>query len=258
MDPMGRAIADYWNARSSESRQARLDGRVATSKDEVKTKKAERLRVFSPMFEEDEIPLATLFRKYEDMPEIERKALDMATVKTLDVGAGSGCHSLVLQEKGIDVTAIDISPLSVETMKERGVKNVMEQDFFTMQGKYDTILMLMNGIGIVGTLERLPKFFRQLDNILAPGGQVLCDSSDISYVFEDENDMIDIPNEMDYYGEHSFRMQYKDTIGEPFDWLYIDADTLKEKAAKNGYVVEVVAEGNHYDYLARITKMSDI
>ena len=258
MDPMGRAIADYWNARSSESRQARLDGRVATSKDEVKTKKAERLRVFSPMFEEDEIPLATLFRKYEDMPEIERKALDMATVKTLDVGAGSGCHSLVLQEKGIDVTAIDISPLSVETMKERGVKNVMEQDFFTMQGKYDTILMLMNGIGIVGTLERLPKFFRQLDNILAPGGQVLCDSSDISYVFEDENGMIDIPNEMDYYGELSFRMQYKDTVGEPFDWLYIDADTLKEKAAKNGYVVEVVAEGNHYDYLARITKMSDI
>ena len=144
----------------------------------------------------------------------------------------------------------------------------MEQDFFTLKGQFDTILILMNGIGIVGTLERLPKFFRQLDKLLAPGGQVLCDSSDISYVFEDErlrvgdgtsgmNGMIDIPNEMDYYGEHSFRMQYKDTIGEPFDWLYIDADTLKEKAAKNGYVAEVVAEGDHYDYLARITKMSE-
>ena len=123
-----------------------------------------------------------------------------------------------------------------------------------MQGKYDTILMLMNGIGIVGTLERMPKFFRQLDNILAPGGQVLCDSSDISYVFEDEEGMIDIPNEMDYYGEHSFRMQYKDTIGEPFDWLYIDADTLKEKAGRYGYAVEVVAVGEHYDFLTRITK----
>ena len=172
----------------------------------------------------------------------------------LDVGAGSGCHSLVLQEKGIDVTAIDISPLSVETMKERGVKKVMEQDFFTMEGQYDTILMLMNGIGIVGTLERLPKFFRQLDKILAPGGQVLCDSSDISYVFEGEDGMIDIPNEMEYYGEHSFQMQYKDTIGEPFEWLYIDEDTLRELASKNGYAVEVVAEGEHYDYLARITK----
>lgn len=230
---MGRAIADYW-----------------------KNKKADRLRVFSPMFEEDEIPLTTLFRNYENMPEIERKALDMATGRTLDVGAASGCHSLVLQKKGIDVTAIDISPLAVETMKNRGVQKVIEQDFFTLAGQqYDTILMLMNGIGIVGTLERLPKFFQVLDKILAPGGQVLCDSSDISYVFEDENGMMDIPDEMDYYGEQSFQMQYKDTIGEPFDWLYIDADTLKEHAAKNDYNVEIVAEGKHYEYLARITKL---
>ena len=239
MDPMGRAIAEYWKTMVSTNRP----------------KTADKLRVFFPMFEEDEIPLTTLFRSYEDMPEIERKALDMAKGRILDVGAASGCHSLVLQERGMDVTAIDISPLSVETMKERGVKKVLEQDFFTLEGQYDTILMLMNGIGIVGTLERMPEFFRQLDKILTPGGQVLCDSSDISYVFENEEGMIDIPNEMDYYGEHSFRMQYKNTIGEPFDWLYIDADTLKEKAVRNGYAVEVVAEGEHYDYLARITKI---
>ena len=232
MDPMGRAIADYW-----------------------KNKKAGRLRVFSPMFEEDEIPLTTLFRKYKAMPEIEKKAIDMAKGKVLDVGAGSGCHSLVLQEKGIDVNAIDISPLSVETMKERGVKKVLEQDFFTLEGQqYDTILMLMNGIGIVRTLDRLPEFFQVLDKILAPGGQVLCDSSDISYVFEDETGMIDIPEDMGYYGEHSFQMQYKNTIGEPFDWLYIDAVTLRQRADRCGYAVEIVAEGDHYDYLARITK----
>ena len=231
MDPMGRAIAEYW-----------------------KNKTAERLRVFSPMFEEDEIPLTTLFRSYEDMPEIERKALDMAKGKVLDVGAGSGCHSLVLQERGLDVTAIDISPLSVETMKERGVKKVLEQDFFTLEGQFDTILMLMNGIGIVGTLERMPKFFKQLDKILSPEGQVLCDSSDISYVFETEDGIIELPDDMSYYGEHSFRMQYKDTIGEPFNWLYIDSDTLRQKAGRNRYAVEVVAEGEHYDYLARITK----
>ena len=231
MDPMGRAIADYHKAGT-----------------------ADRLRVFSPMFEEDEIPLATLFRRYEDMPLIERKALDMAKGKMLDVGAGAGCHSLVLQQRGVDVTAIDISPLSAATMSERGVRNVREQDFFALEGKYDTILMLMNGIGIVGTLERMPEFFRHLDNILAPGGQVLCDSSDISYVFEDEDGIVEYPDTVGYYGELSFRMQYKDTIGEPFDWLYIDADTLKVQAARNGYNAEVVAEGEHYDYLARITK----
>lgn len=257
------------NRMSSESHQTRLNGRVAIEMDKVnskmdpmgraiadyhKTKKASKLRVFSPMFEEDEIPLTTLFRSYDSMPKIERKALDLAKERILDVGAGAGCHSLVLQERGLDVTAIDISPLSVETMKERGVKKVLEQDFFTLEGQYDTILMLMNGIGIVGTLERMPEFFGQLDKILAPGGQVLCDSSDISYVFENEEGMIDIPNEMDYYGEHSFQMQYKDTIGEHFDWLYIDADTLKEKAGRYGYAAVVIAEGEHYDYLARITK----
>ena len=227
MDPMGRAIADYY-----------------------KYKKADRLRVFSPMFEEDEIPLRTLFRTYKSMPGIEKKALDTAKGKTLDVGAASGCHSLVLQKKGIDVTAIDISPLSVETMKQRGVKDAREQDFFTLEGQqYDTILMLMNGIGIVGTLDRMPEFFKLLDRILAPEGQVLCDSSDISYVFEG-----DMPD-MDYYGEQSFQMQYKDTIGEPFPWLYIDADILKHVAEENGYMAEVVAEGEHYDYLARITKV---
>ena len=231
MDPMGRAIADYF-----------------------KNKKASKLRVFSPMFEEDEIPLTTLFHSYESMPKIERTTLDLAKGRVLDVGAGAGCHSLILQERGMDVTAIDISPLSVETMKERGVKKVLEQDFFTLEGQYDTILMLMNGIGIVGTLERLPKFFKQLDKILVPGGQVLCDSSDISYVFETKDGIIELPDDMSYYGEHSFQMRYKDTIGEPFNWLYIDADTLREKAGRYGYAAEVIAEGEHYDYLARITK----
>lgn len=236
-DPMGRAILDY-----HKTMRTNRPGR------------ASRLRVFSPMFEEDEIPLTTLFRNYENMPKIEQKALDMAKGRVLDVGAGAGCHSLVLQERGIDVTAIDISPLSVETMKERGVKKVLEQDFFALEGQYDTILMLMNGIGIVGTLERMSEFFRHLDKILALGGQVLCDSSDISYVFETEDGIIELPDDMVYYGEQSFQMQYKDTVGEPFPWLYIDTDTLKQVAKDNGYVVEVIAEGEHYDFLARITK----
>lgn len=230
-DPMGRAIADYWQSG-----------------------KAARLRVLSPMFDEDEIPLDILFRRYEQMPTIEQKALCLASGRTLDVGAGSGCHSLVLQERGIDVTAIDISPLSVQTMNQRGVKRVLQQDFFTLKEQFDTVLMLMNGIGIVGTLDRLPDFFRHLDSILAPGGQLLCDSSDISYVFEDEDGNIDYPDTGHYYGEMQYRMQYKKTLGEPFPWLYVDAETLGQHAAACGYTAEVIAKGTHYDYLARITK----
>lgn len=229
-DPMGKAIADYW-----------------------KNGTAGRLSVFSPMFEEDEIPVKTLFRDEDELPEIERKTLGLVRGKTLDVGAGAGCHSLILQKRDIDVTAIDISPLSVETMRARGVKKAFEQDFYAHDGRYDTILMLMNGIGIVGTLSRMPMFFHHLDKILAPGGQLLCDSSDISYVFENEDGIIELPD-TDYFGEINYQMRYQDIIGEPFSWLYVDVKTLRQVAEKHGYGVEIIAEGKHYDYLARIFK----
>lgn len=216
--------------------------------------RAAKLRVFSPMFDEDEIPVKMLFRKENEMPSIERKALSMARGRTLDVGAGAGCHSLVLQQRGTDVTAIDISPLSVETMKLRGVKEVKQQDFFEVDECFDTILMLMNGIGIVGRLQRMPLFFRLLDRILAPGGQLLCDSSDICYVFENEDGEMLFPEGDGYYGELTYQMQYDDVKGETFPWLYIDAETLRACAEACGYQVEVVQQGEHYDYLARITK----
>ena len=230
-DPMGHAIADFHA-----------------------TGKAARLRVFSPMFDEDEIPVTTLFRSFEDMPAVEQEALKAASGKILDVGGGSGCHSLALQAMGKAVTAIDISPLAVATMRERGVRDVREQDFFTLDGQFDTILMLMNGIGIVGSLARMDAFFMQVDHLLAPGGQLLCDSSDICYVFEDEDGFIDLTGIEGYYGELTYRMQYKDIKGEPFPWLFIDPETLREQAAAHGFQCDILAHGEHYDYLARLTR----
>ena len=232
-DPMGHAIADFHA-----------------------TGKAARLRVFSPMFDEDEIPVTTLFRRFADMPSIEQEALKAASGAILDVGAGSGCHSLALQDMGKTVTAIDISPLAVATMRERGVQDVREQDFFTLDGQYDTILMLMNGIGIVGTLSRLPAFFMQLEHLLAPGGQLLCDSSDICYVFEDEDGFIDLTGIEGYYGELTYQMQYRDLKGEPFPWLFIDPETLREQASAHGFDCDIFARGEHFDYLARLTRHS--
>ena len=228
---MGQAIADY-----------HATGRAA------------RLRVFSPMFDEDEIPVATLFRRFDEMPAIEQEALKVADGAILDVGAGAGCHSLALQAMEKRVTAIDISPLAVETMQQRGVKDVREQDFFTLDGRFDTILMLMNGIGIVGTLSRLPAFFMQVDHLLAPGGQVLCDSSDLCYIYEDEDGIIDLTGIEGYYGELSYQLQYKAIKGEPFPWLFIDPETLREQAAAQSFHCDILARGEHYDYLARLTR----
>ena len=230
---MGRAIADYHA-----------------------TGKAAKLRVFSPMFDEDEIPVATLFRSMDDMPALEKEALVAARGRILDVGAGAGCHSLALQAMNKQVTAIDISPLSVATMRERGVLDVLEQDFFALDGQFDTILMLMNGIGIVGTLARFPEFFMQVDRLLAPDGQLLCDSSDICYIFEDEDGFIDLTGIEGYYGELTYQMQYKGVKGEPFPWLFVDYETLSEQAQRQGFEAELLARGPHYDYLARITRRS--
>lgn len=229
-DPMGAAIAEYYE-----------------------TGKADKLRVFSPDFEEDEIPVDMLFRSFSDMPDIEQKALQMAEGRILDVGAGAGCHSIALQEMQKDVTAVEISPLSVKTMKARGVKNVIEQDFFTLTDKYDTILMLMNGIGIVGAKANMPAFFKHVDSILADNGQLILDSSDISYVFEDEDGIIYLPEGDRYYGELEYEMQYRDVKGDSFPWLYIDFETLQDLAAEHGFKAQLVASGEHYDYLARIT-----
>ena len=230
-DPMGWAISDYYH-----------------------TRKAGKLRVLSSMFYEDEIPVATLFRDFADMPIQEQKAIELCRGNVLDVGAGSGCHSVILKERGLAPVAIDISELSVEVMKERGL-DARNINFFdeTFTEKFDTILLAMNGIGIVGKIDRLPLFFRSIKRLLAPGGQVLLDSSDISYVFMDDDGGMDIDLAAGYYGEIDYKMRYKNITGTPFDWLYIDFDTLSMYAEEHGFICEKCIDGEHYDYLARLT-----
>ena len=230
-DPMGAAISEF-NAKGRSG----------------------RLRVFSPQFEEDEIPVKTLFRKYSEMPELEQIALNMAQGNILDVGAGSGCHSLALKEMGKNAMAIDISPLSVEVMQDRGI-NAHQVDLFDKHfvGQFDTILMLMNGSGIIGKLKNMGEFFGRMKSLLAPEGCILMDSSDLRYLFEEEDGSMLVDLAGDYYGEVEFSMQYKQIKGNSFNWLYVDFDTLSFYASQFDFNVEMVKKGEHYDYLARLT-----
>lgn len=230
-DPMGAAIRDYQN-----------------------NGKASRLRVLSSMFDEDEMPVAHLFRTFNQMPRLEQKALSMAKGRVLDIGAGAGCHALALQERGLEVKAIDISPLSCEVMKERGVKNAECVNLFNpqLQGKYDTLLLLMNGTGIAGKLNRLPMLLNRLKELLAEGGQILIDSSDLKYIYENEDGSMDIDLNAPYYGEVDYQMQYKNVKGEPFDWLYTDPMLLASISKQCGLNCEIVEEGENYDFLARL------
>lgn len=233
-DPMGAAIRDYF-------RQG----------------KSAQLKVLSSLFDDDEMPVAHLFRSYHEMPPLEQRALNEARGKVLDVGAGAGCHALALQERGFDVTAVDISPMSCETMKERGVANVECVNIFNQrfQERFDTLLLLMNGTGIAGKLSRLPQLLSRLKQLMNPGAQILIDSSDLRYVYEDENGVLDVDLDGAYYGEVDYQMTYRNIKGKRFDWLYDDSVVLAECCRQCGLKCEILAQGNHYDYLARIVQM---
>jgi SAM-dependent methyltransferase len=206
--------------------------------------------------EEDEMSVDYLFRSYNEMPRLEQKALQLATGKTLDVGCGAGSHSLSLQnDRNLDVTSIDISEQAIATCKLRGVKNAKVQNILDFEGeKFDTIILLMNGVGIFGKLNNCNKYLSKLKSLLNPDGQILLDSSDIIYMFdEDEDGGKWIPSSNDYYGELVFNISYKGEKEEPFDWLYLDYNTLQNAAIANGLKCELILEGEHYDYLAKLS-----
>ena len=214
----------------------------------------EQLIVKSDISEEDEIPIEYLFRSYKELPELEKKALELCKGKVLDVGAASGVHSLILQEKGFDVTSIDLSKGAVEVMKLRGINKPKLQNFYSIDNeKYDTLLMLMNGSGLAGTIEGLIKLLNKSKELLNKGGQLLLDSSDIKYMFEEEDGSMWIDLNAAYYGEVKYQMQYKNIVSDEFDWLFVDFGKLKDVANLVGFKCELVLDGEHHDYLAKLT-----
>jgi SAM-dependent methyltransferase len=206
--------------------------------------------------EEDEMSVAYLFRDFSGMPILEQKALLLSKGKVLDVGCGAGSHSLYLQnEKNLEVTAIDISEKAIESCKLRGVSDAKVENIlqFETDEKFDTLLLLMNGTGIFGKLANISQYFQKLKSLLANNGQILIDSSDIIYMFDEDEDGGKWISGDAYYGELEFTISYKGQKETPFPWLYLDYNTLQNAAIANGLKCELVLEGEHYDYLASLS-----
>lgn len=212
------------------------------------------IEVWSDIAETDELPVSYFFRSYKEMPLLEQKALSLCRGKVLDVGAGMGSHSLYLQENKMDVTALEISPMACEVMKLRGVQKLINEDFYNLSGeiKYDTILFLMNGMGVAKNIDGFKLFFDQLRHLLAPGGQVLMDSSDLKYLFLEEDGSMFIDLNSHYYGEIIYKMSYRKFKGEKFPWLFIDESSMEIYATENGFRFHKLLDGKHYDYMGRM------
>jgi SAM-dependent methyltransferase len=203
--------------------------------------------------EADEMNVAYLFRNYEEMPKLEKKAMELAKGKVLDVGCGAGSHSLYLQEKGYHVTSIDISENAIKACQLRGLQNARVQNVLEVENeKFDTIILLMNGTGIFGTLAETSRYLQKLKSLLNSNGQILIDSSDIIYMFDQEEDGGFMVPTDGYYGELIFTVSYKGETDVAFPWLYLDYNTLQNAAHENGLQCELILEGEHFDYLAKL------
>lgn len=226
MDIYGQALLDFYNNQPEE-----------------------KLWLHNNYGEPEEMPVEVFFRAEEEMPEAELLALQICRGKVLDIGAGAGSHALVLQQQGFDVTALELSPGTAVVMQKRGVKRVIRQDIYQYKTeKFDTLLLLMNGIGLTQNLAGLDRFLQHAKKLLLPGGQLLFDSSDITYLYED----LPLPKNK-YYGEISYHYEYKKQKGSWFNWLYIDPETLKIHAEKQGWKCALLYQDELDLYLAQLT-----
>ena len=230
-DLMGRAIWDYYYQENSED-----------------------LQTETSISEMDDLPVSYLFRDYQDMNALEKKALDLSFGKVLDVGSGAGSHSLYLQnERKLEVTALDISPKSIEICKARGVKNAICEDLLQFSEKdFDTILLLMNGTGIFQSLEHIDQYLQKLKSLVAENGQILLDSTDILYMYDQDEDGGVLVPATGYYGELDYYLHYKGESELPMKWLYLDFDTLENAAIANGFKIQKI-EQLEDSYLAQLT-----
>ena len=233
VDPLGQAIHDYYTFKINHP-----------------------LIIHSEDFDDDEMNPSYFFRGFKEMPELEKKALKLCRGKILDVGACAGSHTIWLQENGFDVTALEISELCCDTMRKRGVRNIINDDLFLYNGEtYDTILLLMNGTGIAGTLPRLSNLFVHLKKLLRQGGQILIDSSDLIYLYEDDKGFVNLDsNSKRYYGELKYQFEYKGIKSDVFPWLYTDIETMTKIVSENQLKVKQLIKGKHFDFLMQIEK----
>lgn len=212
------------------------------------------LVVHSSLGESDDLPVQVFFRHEEEFFSFEQAALELCRGRVLDAGAGTGVHALELQKRGFQVRAIDVLPEAVAIMKGRGVIDARRADLFELEGgRFDTLLMLMNGIGPVGQIAQLSRFFETAGRLIASGGRILVDSGE-AMICEPPAGAPALawpPTTPEgYEGEAWIRLEYEGEIGPPFRELYLGEEAMMAYAALSGWRCDIAHTDDSGAYLA--------
>jgi 2-polyprenyl-3-methyl-5-hydroxy-6-metoxy-1,4-benzoquinol methylase len=231
LDPISHAVSDYLNGQRNQN-----------------------IIIHCDLAEDDIMEVDYFFRTLEELPEREKMALKQCGGKVLDVGACVGAHALPLHSMGHQIKAIDTSKGAIDYLKSKNIEGEQIPFMKYAGAEYDTLLFLMNGIGIAGKLNQLDAFLQHCSTLLKPGGNILCDSTDVRYFYEDEEGAVWMDLNAEYFGEFSFQMEYKETMGEWFSWLYLDYETLEKHAEINGFTCTLLHQDGP-EFLAELRKV---
>jgi hypothetical protein len=158
----------------------------------------------------------------------------------------------------LDVWSLNILPKAKQIMSERMLPHPLIGDIMSWtERSYDTVLMLMNGIGMVGTPQRLDDFLHRAHRLCAAGGQILCDSIDVSVAQAPVHIRYRAKNIEHglYAGQQRFRIRYEGVMGDSFDWLHIDFLSLARHSRAAGWNCQLILEETDGHYLARISRV---
>lgn len=199
---------------------------------------------------DDPMPVDVFFREPADFGELEILAMDQCRGRILDLGAGAGCHSLYLQGLGFDVVALEHSEKACGIMRQRGVRNVVQEDFYDWEPKtrFDTILLMMNGFGMCERSHKAVDFLERLGGLLEPGGQIIGDSTDISYMEETWEKKAE-----SYVGDVRFELMWREYT-QRFDWVYFDEGFLLKAGSSAGLKTNVLSRGASQNFLVQLVR----
>jgi len=205
---------------------------------------------------EDRLPMCHFFRPPAEFSPIEAIALERCRGHILDIGAGSGQHSLVLQAQGKVVSAMDINRDAVDVMLQRGVRDVRCADVCRARGgPFDTMLMLGHGIGMVEDLSGLDRFLAHAHRLAGSNAQLFAHSRDVRQTDDPAHLAYHDANRRAgrYVGEIRIQFEFEGQSGPSCGWLHVDANTLCERAERAGWGCEIVSEDAGGEYLAQLS-----